>query len=230
MTADPHGCTKSGAPTESDSPSSHRRQNQVRLTVEQVEDLVATYRQGTSVPEVASVFGVHRTTVLLQLERNGVDRRLATRKLSDADVAEAAVAYDSGDSPATIGARLGVNASTGAWASDSLSLSGFRGGPVFPAMFIGAASGIALSHLPGLPLVSGAAMGIGAMSIAMLGLPMVSTLLVALFLQTEGLALMPTVIVAVVVSYVVSAWIRPAAPSAPPAPMPAPTSAPPATT
>ncbi len=64
------------------------------------------------------------------------------------------------------------------------------------------------------------------MSVAMLGLPMVSTLLVALFLQTEGLALMPTVIVAVVVSYVVSAWIRPAAPSEP---MPAPTSAPPAT-
>ena len=36
----------------------------------------------------------------------------------------------------------------------------------------------------------------------MLGLPMVSTLLVALFLQADGLALMPTVIVAVAVSYV----------------------------
>ena len=33
------------------------------------------------------------------------------------------------------------------------SLSCFRGGPVFPAMFIGAAGGIALSHLPGLPVV-----------------------------------------------------------------------------
>jgi len=33
-----------------------------------------------------------------------------------------------------------------------LSLSAFRGGPVFPAMFIGAAGGMALSHLPGLPL------------------------------------------------------------------------------
>ncbi len=29
------------------------------------------------------------------------------------------------------------------------SLSSFRGGPTFPAMFIGAAGGIALSHLPG---------------------------------------------------------------------------------
>jgi chloride channel protein, CIC family len=35
------------------------------------------------------------------------------------------------------------------------SLSSFRGGPVFPAMFLGAAGGIALSHLPGLPLVPG---------------------------------------------------------------------------
>ena len=32
----------------------------------------------------------------------------------------------------------------------SLSLSSFRGGPVFPSMFIGAAAGIAASHLPGL--------------------------------------------------------------------------------
>lgn len=94
----------------------------------------------------------------------------------------------------------------------SLSLSSFRGGPVFPAMFTGAALGIALSHLPGLPLVAGAAMGIGAMAVAMLGLPLVSTLLVALFLQADGLAIMPPVIVAVAVSYVVSAWLRPVAP------------------
>ena len=72
-------------------------------------------------------------------------------------------------------------------------------------MFIGAAGGIALSHLPGLPMIAGAAMGIGAMTVAMLGLPLVSVLLVVLFLQADGLALMPLVIVAVVVSYVVSA-------------------------
>jgi H+/Cl- antiporter ClcA len=86
-----------------------------------------------------------------------------------------------------------------------LALSSFRGGPIFPSMFIGAAGGIALSHLPGLPLIAGAAMGIGAMMVAMLGLPLTSVLVTSLFLQADGLTLMPLVIVAVVVSYVVSA-------------------------
>ena len=44
-------------------------------------------------------------------------------------------------------------------------------------MFIGAAGGIALSHLPGLPMIAGAAMGIGAMTVVMLGLPLTSVLI-----------------------------------------------------
>jgi chloride channel protein, CIC family len=96
------------------------------------------------------------------------------------------------------------------------SLSSFRGGPVFPGMFIGAAGGIALSHLPGLPMIAGAAMGIGAMTAAMLGLPLTAVLLPTLILQADGLALMPLVIVAVVVSYVISARLAPApSPAAP---------------
>jgi H+/Cl- antiporter ClcA len=96
------------------------------------------------------------------------------------------------------------------------ALTSFRGGPVFPGMFIGAALGVLLSHLPGLPMISGVAMGIGAMTVAMLGLPLVSVLLVVLFLQSDGLQLTPVVIVAVVVSYVVSAHLKPV-PSTPPA-------------
>ena len=81
----------------------------------------------------------------------------------------------------------------------SLSLSSFRGGPIFPSMFIGAAGGIALSHLPGLPMIAGAAGDRRAM-VAMLGLPLSSVLIVSVFLQADGLTLMPLVIVAVVVS------------------------------
>jgi hypothetical protein len=77
-------------------------------------------------------------------------------------------------------------------------------------MFLGAAGGIALSHLPGLPLVDGVAMGIGAMSVVMLRLPLTSVLLATLLLASDGLAVMPLVIVAVVVAYVASARLTPA--------------------
>jgi chloride channel protein, CIC family len=106
------------------------------------------------------------------------------------------------------------------------SLSSFRGGPTFPALYLGAVGGIALSHLPGLPLVPGVAMGIGAMCAVMLRLPLTSVLLASLLLYSDGLAVMPLVIVAVVVAYVVSARLAPA-PS--PAPAPGPASAAPAT-
>jgi H+/Cl- antiporter ClcA len=109
----------------------------------------------------------------------------------------------------------------------SASLSSFRGGPVFPSMFAGAAGGVALSHLPGLPMVAGAAMGIGAMCAVMLRLPLTSVLLATLLLSADGLAVMPLVIVAVVVAYVCSAWLAPAPqPAASPAPTPGSTPAP----
>jgi hypothetical protein len=89
------------------------------------------------------------------------------------------------------------------------ALSGFRGGPTFPAMFIGAAGGMALAALPGLPMIAGAAMGIGAMTVVMLGLPLTSVLLTAVFLPADALTLTPLVIVAVVVAYVTDARLRP---------------------
>jgi H+/Cl- antiporter ClcA len=97
----------------------------------------------------------------------------------------------------------------------ALSLSAFRGGPVFPAMFIGAAGGIAASHLPGLELVAGVAMGIGVMCTVMLGLPLTSVLLATVLLEADGAQVMPLVIVAVVVAYVVTAHLTPVAPAQP---------------
>ena len=98
-----------------------------------------------------------------------------------------------------------------------LSLSSFRGGPTFPGMFVGAAGGIALSHLAGLPLIAGVAMGVGAMTVAMLGLPLTSVLLTAAFLAEDAVPLMPLIIVAVVVSYVASARLTPIPAAAAPA-------------
>lgn len=99
----------------------------------------------------------------------------------------------------------------------SLSLGALRGGPVFPSMFLGAAGGLALSHLPGLNTTSGFAMGIGAMCVAMLRLPMTSVLLATLLLGSEGITVMPLVIVSVVVSYVLALRLeRPSAASTAP--------------
>jgi chloride channel protein, CIC family len=92
----------------------------------------------------------------------------------------------------------------------ALSLSAFRGGPIFPALFIGAAVGIAASHLPGLDLIPAVGMGIGVMSTVMLNLPLTSVLLAAVLLEADGNEILPLVIVAVVVAYVVSAHLTPA--------------------
>jgi H+/Cl- antiporter ClcA len=92
-----------------------------------------------------------------------------------------------------------------------VSLSSFRGGPTFPALFIGGAGGMVLSHLPGLPLVAGVAMGIGAMCVVMLDLPLTSVLVASVLVLSDGVAVMPLVIVAVVVAYVATARIAPAA-------------------
>ncbi len=85
-----------------------------------------------------------------------------------------------------------------------LSLSAFRGGPVFPAMFVGAVLGIAVAGLPGMSLAPAIAMGIGAMSAAMLRLPLTSVLLATLLLGTDGLSVTPQVVVAVVVAFVIT--------------------------
>ena len=108
-----------------------------------------------------------------------------------------------------------------------VSLSGFRGGPTFPAMFLGGVGGVALSHLPGLPMVDGVAMGIGAMTVVMLRLPLTSVLLATLLLSSDGLQVMPLAIVAVAVAYVTSARLTPSpAPAATPNPAPAATPGP----
>ncbi len=91
----------------------------------------------------------------------------------------------------------------------AISLSSFRGGPIFPSMFIGAAGGIALSHVGGLPMIAGAAMGVGAMTAGALKMPLTAVLLPSLLFASDAVDLMPVVIVAVVVSFVVAVRLNP---------------------
>jgi H+/Cl- antiporter ClcA len=96
-----------------------------------------------------------------------------------------------------------------------LSLSAFRGGPVFPAMFIGAVLGIAAAGLPGMSLAPAIAMGIGAMCAAMLRLPLTSTLLATLLLGTDGVSVTPQVVVAVAVAFVITSLLPVPGPTKP---------------
>ena len=85
----------------------------------------------------------------------------------------------------------------------ALSLSAFRGGPVFPSIFIGAAIGIAMSALPGASLAPAIASGIGAMCAAMLRLPLTSTLLAVLLLGPDAATVTPQAVVAVATAFII---------------------------
>ena len=176
--------------------------------------------------------GIHVLAVFLQPRIEA--RMLLLTPVAGLAVAGCAIAFDEatgrGSSPVLFSGQTGLAIlvqNAAGWTAGALvllvlfkslaygiSMSCFRGGPVFPAIFLGAAGGMAFAHLPGLPMIAGVGMGIGAMSVAMLKLPLTSVLLASLLLLNDAPALMPLVIVAVVVSYVISARLAPPAPAA----------------
>lgn len=89
----------------------------------------------------------------------------------------------------------------------SLSLSGFRGGPTFPAMFLGAAAGLMASHLPGYELTPAVAVGLGAGVVAVLRLPLSAVVLAVLLTDRSGAGSAPLVIFGVVVAYITVVWL-----------------------
>jgi chloride channel protein, CIC family len=85
-----------------------------------------------------------------------------------------------------------------------LSLGSYRGGPTFPALFLGAAAGIMASHLPGFPIQAGVAVGMGAAVVAVLRLPLSAVVLATLLTVHAGSNVEPLIIVGVVVSYIIT--------------------------
>jgi H+/Cl- antiporter ClcA len=82
-----------------------------------------------------------------------------------------------------------------------LSLGSFRGGPTFPALFIGAAAGILASHLPGFDLTGAVGVGMGAGAVSVLRLPLSCVILATLLVSKSGAGVEPLIIVGVVVAY-----------------------------
>jgi H+/Cl- antiporter ClcA len=91
----------------------------------------------------------------------------------------------------------------------SLSLGAYRGGPTFPALFLGAAAGIMASHLPGFPFQAGVAVGMGAAIVAVLRLPLSAVVIATVLCGHAGANVEPLIIVGVVVSYIVTLLLAP---------------------
>jgi H+/Cl- antiporter ClcA len=84
----------------------------------------------------------------------------------------------------------------------SISLGAFRGGPVFPALFLGAAAGLMAAQLPGFSITPAVAVGMGAAVVSVLRLPLSAIVLAILLSSNSGPGAAPLVIVGVVVAYV----------------------------
>jgi H+/Cl- antiporter ClcA len=83
----------------------------------------------------------------------------------------------------------------------ALSLGGFRGGPVFPAMFLGAAGGMMAAQLPGFELTPAVAVGMAAAVTAVLRLPLTGAVLGIVLTASSGAGASPLIIVGAVVAY-----------------------------
>jgi len=89
----------------------------------------------------------------------------------------------------------------------AVSLGTLRGGPIFPAVLLGAAAGVLAADLPGYGAVPALAAGMGAATAATLPFPVSSTVLVVMVLGSGATAMAPVVIVAVVVGYVTEQYL-----------------------
>jgi transposase-like protein len=88
-----------------------KRQLQVRLASEAVDDLVVAYRSGTPCAELGEQFGINESTVFAHLKRRGVERR-PFRKLRGEKLERARECYEAGMSLRDVAVEVGVSRST----------------------------------------------------------------------------------------------------------------------
>jgi chloride channel protein, CIC family len=86
----------------------------------------------------------------------------------------------------------------------SISLSSFRGGPTFPAIFLGVVAGLLAAHLPGYSETPAVAALVGAGCVSVLRMPLASVMIATLLSAKAGLQVAPLIVIAVVVAYLTS--------------------------
>jgi H+/Cl- antiporter ClcA len=131
---------------------------------------------------------------------------IAFSAITDKDVSYVLFSGESALSPLVSGASawsigalaLLILAKGLAWA---ISLASFRGGPVFPSLFLGAAGGLMASHLAGFDMTPAVAVGMGAAVVSVLGLPLSAVVLGEILTINSGGGATPLIIVGVVAAY-----------------------------
>ncbi|MFJ2863555.1 chloride channel protein [Kitasatospora sp. NPDC087314] len=89
-----------------------------------------------------------------------------------------------------------------------IALGSLRGGPIFPAILIGAVLGAACAPLPGLGSAPALAVGLAASGAAVTRLPVTSMVLAAMLLGGDAANEMPLLIVAAVTAFVTGELVR----------------------
>ncbi|SKC71673.1 chloride channel protein [Krasilnikoviella flava] len=88
-----------------------------------------------------------------------------------------------------------------------ISLGSLRGGPIFPAVLLGAAAGVLVGGLPGFGAVPALAAGMAAATAATLPFPISAAVLVVLLIGPSAPAMAPIVLLAASVGYVVEHYV-----------------------
>jgi H+/Cl- antiporter ClcA len=101
------------------------------------------------------------------------------------------------------------------------ALGSFRGGPTFPALFLGAAAGLAASRLPGFPETAAVAVGLAAATVSVLKLPLSAVVIATVLTGKSGNGAAPLIIVGTVVAFVVTLLLTELRTGSPPARVPA---------
>ena len=85
---------------------------QRRLSPTDVDDLINEYRAGKTINQLASCYGVHRTTIAAHLDHHHIPRHHERARWDDDTLREAAAQYATGLSLADVAAGYGIDPQT----------------------------------------------------------------------------------------------------------------------
>ena len=85
---------------------------QRRLSTTEIDVLIAAYRAGATINELADQYGIHRSTVATMLDRDHVERHHSRTAWTSKTLADAAGLYANGLSLAAVAARYGIDPQT----------------------------------------------------------------------------------------------------------------------